>query len=71
MLPAPKITYRKGQREDIQQVEFGKWRIRNWFYGAAIIDSWGLIYFGDPPDRQIDRDLDDFQNQLPEVNFHV
>ena len=71
MLPAPDIKYRRGQREVLEQVQFGKWRIRNWFYEASVINSWGMFYFGDAPDGQVNRDLENFQNQLPDVNIDV
>ena len=70
VLPAPDIKYRRGQREVIEQVRFGKWRVRNWFFEASTINSWGMIYFGDAPDRQTAQDLEQFRIQLPEVKFH-
>jgi hypothetical protein len=69
VLAPPDIKYRRrGQGEVIEQVRFGKWRVRNWFYDTPPINSWGMIYFGDTPNREIDGILRDFQNRLPQVN---
>ncbi len=71
MLSPPDIKYRRrGQGEVIERVRFGKWRVQNWFYETPIINSWGIIYFGDRPNREINDNLNSFQNQLPQVNFN-
>ena len=70
ILDPPQIRFRQGQgqNEMIESVNVGKWRIgRNRFYRAPEIKSWGLIYYGPPPNNQMDRTLNEFANQLPEV----
>jgi hypothetical protein len=67
----PDIKYRRrGKGEVIEQVRLGKWRLRNWFYETQEINSWGIIYFGDTPNREVNDILGAFQNQLPQVNFN-
>ena len=67
----PDIKYRRrGQGEVIERVDCGKWRIRNWFYETTKINSWGIIYFGDAPNREVNNVLEAFQSQLPIVNFY-
>ncbi len=42
---------------------------RNWFYATIKISSWGILYFGDKPDKYIDDILQQFKYELPNVNF--
>jgi eukaryotic translation initiation factor 2C len=68
VLSPPDIKYRRrGQGEVIERVRFGKWRVQNWFYETPIIHSWGIIYFGDEPNREINDNLNSFQIQLPQL----
>jgi hypothetical protein len=72
VLSPPDIKYRRrGEGEVIERVRFGKWRVQNWFYETPDINSWGMIYFGDRPNREIDNNLQSFQDQLPHVNFSI
>lgn len=45
----------------------GKWKIRNQFYSAPIINKWGMIYFGSKPNKYIIDILKSFEQQLPSV----
>ena len=51
----------------IESVNCGRWKIRNWFYAPCKIHTWGIIYFGDTPDRYTDNTLNEFYNRLPIV----
>ncbi|CAF3752243.1 unnamed protein product [Rotaria sordida] len=70
ILNPPEIRFRQGQgqNEIVESVNVGKWRIgRNRFYQAPEIKSWGLIYYGHNPNQQMNKTIDDFANQLPEL----
>jgi hypothetical protein len=70
-LNTPDIKYRRGGKgEVIEHVKFGKWKLQNWFYETPDINAWGIIYFGDRPNREVSNILESFQNQLPQVQFH-
>lgn len=72
VLTPPDIKYRRrGQGEVIERVSFGKWRVRNWFYESPTINSWGIIYFGDTPNRETNDILNEFQNIFPNVNIFI
>jgi hypothetical protein len=69
VLSPPDVKYRRrGQGEVIERVNCGQWRIRNWFYESPEINSWGIIYFGDRPNGEVNNILAEFQNQFPPVN---
>ena len=71
IITPPKITYRQRGRGDIaESIQGGQWRIRNWFISTPPINKWGIIYFGDAPDRNVNGVLQEFQNQFPNVIFH-
>ncbi|CAF3974965.1 unnamed protein product [Adineta steineri] len=68
IIPSPQIQYRsQGKRDAIEYVRGGKWRIRNWFCSTPEIHTWGMIYFGDQPDRNIRSILENFQHELPNL----
>ena len=72
ILNTPDIKYRRrgqDQGEVIEHVQFGKWKLQNWFYETPVINSWGIIYFGDTPHGDVYGILQEFQNQLPQVTF--
>lgn len=69
-MPAPQIRYRqRGKGEVVEYVNCGKWRIRNWFYNTPEIKSWGIIYFGEKPNKNTSDILNEFQRQLPNVVY--
>ncbi|CAF4557350.1 unnamed protein product, partial [Rotaria sp. Silwood2] len=70
ILNPPEIRFRQGQgqNEIVESVNIGKWRIgRNRFHRAPEIKSWGLIYYGHHPNKQMNKTINDFANQLPEL----
>lgn len=71
ILPPPQVKYRgKGNSEAAEEVAVGKWTIRNRFFASPPINKWGIIYFGPKPDNNIILILQEFENQLPSVNYY-
>ena len=70
ILDPPAIRYRAagpGQKESIENVNVGKWRIRNFFYRTPEIRTWGLIYFGDRPTQGQEQMIREFSPKFAKV----
>lgn len=70
ILNPPAIRYRAagpGQKEAIENVNVGKWRIRNFFYRTPEIRTWGLIYFGNRPTQGQEQMIQEFSRNFPKV----
>ncbi|CAF1673252.1 unnamed protein product [Rotaria magnacalcarata] len=68
ILPPPEIKYRARNNQDVvEQVKFGKWKIRNQFQSTATIYKWGIVYFGSEANSDIRKILSLFKQQLPSL----
>ncbi|CAF3663795.1 unnamed protein product [Adineta steineri] len=69
ILSPPQVKYRarQGRGDAIEQVDCGKWKIRNWFYTTPEIQRWGIIYLGDTYDDRVKYILQSFKDQFPNL----
>ena len=53
----------------VENVNVGKWKIRNFFYQTPEIRKWGLIYIGNQLSNEQKRMIEYFAVEFPKVNF--
>ncbi|CAF1269422.1 unnamed protein product, partial [Didymodactylos carnosus] len=69
ILPPPEVIYRTQKQEDVvEQVNIGKWTIRNHFYTVPDIQRWAVLHFADEqPNEVVINVLEEFSNDLPQL----